>query len=85
MGLGVEKEELDALFAQGKADSEYLMSILPELHKKYPGYYVAVYDRKVVAVSRCRKRLRRLLRKRGVPRGRAKIEFMEIKPVPWIL
>jgi len=52
---------------------------------KYPNKWIGVQDWEVVAVSRTLDGLVRIMRKKGIEMGTAKIEFLDLHPKPQIL
>jgi len=57
------------------SDAEYFESHREQLRKQYPDQWVAVYDHQVVGASKDIKRLVRQLERKGIPRGRAFVEY----------
>lgn len=57
------------------ADIRYFDRHRTELAEQYPEQWVAVYNRRVVGAAKGLKRLLKELETRGIPKGRAFIEY----------
>lgn len=83
--LSLDEPQFVAQFDQFKADTEFLESLRPELIQKYPGQWVAVYRKRVVATDKSLKNVIKQLDESGVPKSRTVIDCMVVERVSLIL
>ena len=61
--------------ARFTADVEYFDRHRREIHSQHPDRWVAVYNQQVVGAAKDFKRLIRQIERKGIPRGRAFVEY----------
>jgi hypothetical protein len=69
------QEELE----RHRRDAEYFQEHRQELLDRYPDRWVAVYNQQVVGAAKYHKSLLRQLERKGVPRGRAFLDYLTDK------
>jgi hypothetical protein len=62
-----------------KQDTSYYEAHYQELLEEYPEQWVAIYDQQVVGVAKDLKRLVARLQRKGIPPGRAFVEYVTAK------
>ncbi len=68
--------QVQAELQRFKKDTAYYEAHHEELLKKYPEQWVAIFDEQVVGTAKTLNRLIARLQKKGVPRGRAFVEYV---------
>ena len=71
--------QVQAELQRFKKDTAYYEEHREELLKKYPDRWVAIYDEQLVGAAKVLNRLIAQLQKKGVPRGRAFVEYVTEK------
>jgi phosphoglycolate phosphatase-like HAD superfamily hydrolase len=74
-----ERVDAQAELARFQRDTDYFLEHYDELLREYPEHWVGIYEGQVTAAPEFRELLGRL-RERGVPGGRAFIQFLTHKP-----
>ena len=78
-------KEIAQSLIQFRADHIFLDSHRVVWTLKYPDRWVVVKDQKLVGYGKNKPRLYQRLRRRGVDRHSAVVEFLSTKPRKWIL
>jgi hypothetical protein len=71
--------EIQADMGRFKRDVAYYEAKREELLQQYPEQWVAIYNQEVVGAARDLRRLLTQIVKKGVPRGRAFVEYVTDK------
>ena len=62
-----------------KRDTSYYEAHRQELLEQYPEQWVAIYEQRVVGTAKNLKRLVAQLQRKGIPQGRAFVEYVTAK------
>ncbi|MDE2836517.1 MAG: DUF5678 domain-containing protein [Chloroflexota bacterium] len=83
--LALDRLDLDMHHLRFCADSEYFNSIWPDVRRKYPDKYVALFRREVVASNAKLERVLEELRDQDLPANHIVIRFVSRNPRRMIL
>lgn len=85
MGVSIEKERIKRLYLESFDNSKWLIEHYQELTKEYNNKFVAVQNKKVIAVDVNPFKLLEKLKKMGVDISTVAIDFVTSDPLLYIL
>lgn len=80
-----DRRTLTTHLDQFREDTEFLENLRPELQKKYPNCWVAIYKKQVVGTGATLKEVIQELEKNNVPKSRAVIDYLRTEPITMVL